>query len=193
MTKNAKPKIVFTDKQTTDFIKKLIEEQKNNKTSGKYLFHSPINPNVPIHKNSVNKWFKNLSIKATGRHIKPYFLRHKKATTLYKLAKNNKIAESTALRLMGHSRSLMERYDHTPTDEEIEILKSQAFVTELSPEKKHEIEVKLDKVIKENESIIKENKIQKKMLIFLGKDKIKNMGVKGKEEWKRLEMSIKKD
>lgn len=149
MTKTGGTKFVFMDTQTTDFIKKLIEEQKNTNSLGKYLFHSPTDKDKPIHKNSVNKWFKELSIRATGRHFKPGFLRKKKATQLYNLAKNNVIAENTALKLMGHSRSMMKTYDKTPPEKEIKILKQQAFKTEISEGKKHELEEKIEKLKKD--------------------------------------------
>ncbi len=162
MTKVGEPKFVFTDIQTTKHIKKLIEEQKNSNQFGEYLFHSPINNDKPIHKNSVNKWFKNLSIKATGRHLNPYLLRKKKATELYNLSKNNIISEHTALKLMGHSRSMMSRYDKTPKDEEIKILKRQAFNLEISPEKKHKLELEIEQLKKQmkewSKSIEEQNK-----------------------------------
>lgn len=144
MTKTGKEKVVFTDKQTTDHIKKLIEEKKNTKTLGKYLFSSPLNQDEPISKNSVNKWFKLLSLKATGKAYYPYLLRHKKATELYRLAKENVISKDVALNLMGHSKEMSERYTHLPRAKEIEILKAQAFNIEISPDKKHELETALE-------------------------------------------------
>jgi len=146
MTKTGNTKYVFTNKQTTDFIKKLQEEHKNKNTYGKYLFCSPINYNNPISKNSVNKWFNKLSQKATGRIIKPYWLRHKKATLLYGLSDSNVISENTAIKTLGHSRSMKERYVHRPKEQEIEILKKQVFKTEISQEEKNKLE-KLEKEI----------------------------------------------
>lgn len=155
MTKTGKEKVVFTDKQTTFWIKKLIKE-----TKGKYLFHAKNDINKPISRSITNYWFKNLSFKATGKYFIPYSLRHKKATQLYILAKNNKIAESTALRLMGHSKSQMNNYDHTPKEEDIKILKEQAFNIEVSPEKKHELEIKIELLTKRLDKIESERKIE---------------------------------
>jgi len=50
MTKTGKKKFVFADKQTTDYIKKLIEELKNTGRLGKYLFPSPKDISNPISK-----------------------------------------------------------------------------------------------------------------------------------------------
>jgi len=149
MTKIGKTKIVFADKETTFWINKLIKEYQTMGKIGKYLFPSRNNANIPISKDIVNKWFRKLAFEATGKHLIPYSLRHKKATELYKLAKNNKIAESTALKLMGHSKSQMGNYDHTPKEEDIRILKEQAFNIDVSPEKRHELELQIDQLKKE--------------------------------------------
>lgn len=153
-TKTGKDKIVFADPQAAFYIKKQIEELKALSRLGKYLFPAPKNINNPISKSIVNYWFKLLSKKATGRYLKPYTLRYKKAKTLYNLAKNNKISEHAALSLMGHSRSMMKVYDTTPKNEEIEILKQQAFNIDISPEKKHELELKIEEQDKKFDRII---------------------------------------
>jgi len=145
MTKTGKKKYNFVDSKASDYIKKLQEEQKNKGDLGKYLFPAPKNINDPIHKNTVNKWFKTLSKKATGKEYYPYILRHKKATQLYTLAFEKKISESVASQLMGHSASMSKTYVHRPDKQTIEILKQQAFNTEISEEKKHELEERIDK------------------------------------------------
>lgn len=161
MSKNGNDKVVFCDKQATDYIKKLIQEQKNNKSLGKYLFHSKTDVNKPIHKNSVCKWFSELSLKATGKQFIPYSLRHKKATELYKLAKENKISEFTALRLLGHHKSMMNTYDKTPKEEEVKILKEQAFNMDISEEKKHELEKEIERLREEFTRKIEEIEIKR--------------------------------
>lgn len=167
MTKVNKTKFNFLSVQTTDYIKKLQEEQKNEKMFGRYLFHSPNKPDNPISKNAVDGWFKKLSFKAIGKYYTPYSLRHYGATKLYNLAKRNLIAESTALKLLGHSKSMMGTYDHTATEEEIEILKEQNFNMDISPEKKHELQIKYEEIKKEIEQM-KKDKIETD-------EKIKNM------------------
>lgn len=161
MSKTNKTKYNFLSIQTTDYIKKFQEEQKNEGIFGKYLFHSPNNSNKPISKNAVDNWFKKLSLKATGKSYTPYCLRHFGATKLYNLAKRNIIPESTALKLLGHSKSMMETYDHTATEEEVEILKEQVFNLEISPERKHKLEEEMaliKKEVKELKEIIKKIK-----------------------------------
>lgn len=155
MTKTGKKKYNFLDNQTSEYIKKLQEEQKNGGTFGKYLFPAPKNINAPIHKNTINKWFRILSKKATGREYYPYILRHKKATQLYTLAFEKKISESVAAQLMGHAVSMSKTYVHRPDKQTIEILKKQAFNTEISEEK----ELKIEKEVKEIKKEIAELRI----------------------------------
>lgn len=141
-------KTVFTNKQTTDFIKKLIEELKNTDRYKKYLFPSPKDLDQPIHKNTINKWFRNLSFKSTGKHYTNYSLRHKKSKMLYELADKNIISENTALKLLGHGRSQKERYVNRPKEEDIKILKEQAFNTEISDDEKNELRIEINKLRK---------------------------------------------
>ncbi len=149
MTKTGKSKYVFPDKQTTDHIKKLIEELKNTGRIGKYLFPSISDSDKPIPKNTINKWFKNLSKKATGRFLKPYWLRHKHATKLYDMAMNNIISKDVATKLLGHSKDMSERYIHRPKEKEIAILKDQAFNTEISEKQKNEYLQRIDTLEKQ--------------------------------------------
>lgn len=185
MTKTGKDKVVFTDKQTTDFIKKLIQEYENTKTLGKYLFPSPTDIEKPVDKNSVNRWFRNLSFKATGKHYKNYALRHRKAKKLYDLADRNIISENTALKLLGHSRSQKETYVNRAKEEDIIILKKQAFNTEISEERKNELEKRIqlqDAAIKRISNLAEKQKgINKEMVHML-----LNKGDKGDEMLKKL-------
>ena len=145
-TKTGKKKFVFLNARLTEDIKSFQQQQKHKDNYGKFLFHSPINGDTPIHKNSVNKWFKELSIKATGKHFKPYGLRHKKATQLYRLANENKISEDAVLKLMGHGKSIKDKYIHIKEEDRIKILKSQAFREKVKTKEEIRLEKKVDKL-----------------------------------------------
>lgn len=167
MTKNGKKKFNILNKQAADYIKKLQEEQKNTGTFGKYLFNSAINSNEPITKNPVNEWFRNISKKATGRILTPYMWRHRKAGYLYGLATENKISLDAAAKLMGHGKDMASSYVHRPDNQTIEMLKSQLknIDTEISPERKHELEEKIENQDKEIENLKKQMQFITKQLV----------------------------
>jgi len=184
MTKTGKTKIVFTDKQTTDYIKKLIEELKNLNRYKKYLFPAPKDINKPIHKNTINKWFRSLSFRATGKYYKNYSLRHRKSKMLYELSDKNIISENTALKLLGHGRSQKERYVNRAKEEDIKILKEQAFNTEVSPEKKAELEQKLENYKKELDRV-------KKLVLALQQAQLGHPNLSSSQKKKIQELGIK--
>jgi integrase len=158
MTKTGKKKFVFCDTETAELIKKIQEEQKNTGDNGKYLFHSPKDGKKPISKNQVCFWFRKLTLKAIGRKCIPYQLRHRRATILYKLSKENKISKDTCMELLGHGRDMSEKYTHITDAERKKILKEQAFRLEMPEEKKHELENKIEILEKQLKSFEKENK-----------------------------------
>lgn len=158
MTKNGKKKYNILNLQAANYIKKLQQEQKNIGTYGKYLFNSPENKDIPIHKNMVNFWYRNITKKATGRTITPYTWRHRKATHLYSLATENKISMDAAAQLMGHNSNMAITYVHRPDEKTIEILKQQLknINEEISPEKKHILEEQIEKLTSKIDKIEKE-------------------------------------
>lgn len=139
-TKTKKARPIFV-KAATFYLAKLKEEQENLKEKGIYVFHSKKDINLPIDKHSVSMWFRNLTQKALGRKAWCYLLRHSRATELYRLAKQGKIAKDTALEFMGHSADMSEVYSHFDKKEIKEMLKNQVYKLEDMPEeKKHELE-----------------------------------------------------
>jgi len=66
--------------------------------------------NQPVQKSTVNMWFSRLTEKTLGEKKWNYLLRHTRATELYKLAKENKIAKDTAIKFMGHSEDMSATY-----------------------------------------------------------------------------------
>ena len=153
MTKVDRTKIVFLDKTTTSYIKRLQDKLKGERRFEKYLFPSKYKSmkGDPISRANVCDRIGDLSEKAIGHRITPHKFRHRKSTELYGLVKNNKISESTALALLGHGKSMMSTYDHTPKDEEIAILKKQAFNPEMPKDERDE----LLKRIEGNEKMMK--------------------------------------
>lgn len=146
MSKNDKKKIVFLDATTTSYVKRLQEKLKKQDRLGKYLFPSKYKSmnGEPISRANVCDRIKELSKKATGRELTIHKFRHLKSTYLYGLVKNNKISESTALSLLGHGKSMMSTYDHTPKDEEIAILKEQAFNPEITEDERNILQKRID-------------------------------------------------
>jgi len=195
MTKIGKKKIVFVDSETAKLIKQLQEEQKNIGRFGKYLFHSPKNTEQPISKNQVCFWFGNLTLKAINKRCIPYMLRHRRASILYKLAKENKISKDTAIDLMGHSKDMSERYTHISDAERKKILKEQAFRLELPEEKKHELEIKIKNLTDRIEQLEENRKLSKKAINLQNQILLKTiLQIKGlkQEERKKAEELIQR-
>lgn len=145
MTKVERTKYVFPDVNTTTYIKKLQEELKNKDKFGKYLFPSIYKKDgTPMTKSNVCDRIGDLSERAIGRRISPHKFRHLKATNLYRLVKENKISENTALALLGHGKSMMATYDHMPEEEELAILKKQSFNPEMPKKEKDKMQKEID-------------------------------------------------
>jgi len=145
-TKKARVGII---KEATYYLKKLREEQENNKDLGIYVFHGigEETKKKPIDKGAVSKWMRKLSQKALGREIWCYLLRHSRATELYRLAREGRISKDTAIQFMGHSEDMSSVYTHLDQKEVKKMMKNQIYKLEdLPPEKKHELEIRLEKV-----------------------------------------------
>lgn len=152
-TKTKKARTIFV-KDATFYLKKLKEEQENLKEKGIYVFHSRSDINKPVIKTTISMWFRAITKKALGREGWAYLLRHSRATELYRLAKQGKIAKDTAIEFMGHSDDMSKVYQHFDSKEIKEMLKSQVYKTEdLPPEKRHELEEAVEKLKGENEKL----------------------------------------
>ena len=160
MTKNNKPKLLLFDKVTTGYIKRLQDKLKEEDKFWKYLFPSKYKnmKGEPMTRSNVCDRIGELSQKAIGRRITPHKFRHRKATEYYKLVQEGKISESTALKLMGHGKSMMSTYNHTPKDEELAILKKQAFNPEMPKDERDMLMKRLDDLEKSNKDIREQNK-----------------------------------
>jgi len=146
-TKTKKARTVFI-KEATFYLQKLKEEQHNQGVKSIYVFPSK-EPNVPVSKNAVSMWFRELSQKALGRQGWNYLLRHSRATELYRLADENKISKETAIKFMGHSKDMSYTYTHLDKLEIKNMLKNQVYKVEDLPEvKKHELEKTIEELRK---------------------------------------------
>jgi len=139
-SKTKKSRTIFV-KDATFYLMKLQTEQENMKQKGLYIFHAKKDTNKPITKSAVAMWFRTITKKALGRQGWNYLLRHSRATELYRLAKQGKIAKDTAIEFMGHSEDMSKVYSHFDKKEIKEMLKNQVYKLEdLPEEKKHELE-----------------------------------------------------
>ena len=152
-SKTKKSRTIFV-KEATFYLKKLQTEQENLKQKGLYVFHAKRDINKPITKSAVAMWFRMITKKAIGRQGWNYLLRHSRATELYRLAKQGKIAKDTATEFMGHSDDMSKVYSHFDKKEIKDMLKNQVYkLEELPEEKKHELEKEISELRKENKRI----------------------------------------
>lgn len=157
-TKTSRARTVFV-KESTFYLKQLQDEQHKLGVKSVYVFPSPVDPNRPLSKSGVSEWLRELSQRALGREIFPYILRHSRATELYRLAKENKIAKDTAIEFMGHSEDMSDVYTHLDKETTKQIISKQVYMLEdLPPERKHELELKIEKL----------EDVQGKMMKFIG-------------------------
>ena len=162
-TKTDKARTIFV-KEATYYLRKLKEEQENLGIKGIYVFHTKRDLNKPIDKGTVSIWARALA-KKSGKYFWSYLLRHSRATELYTLADENKIAENTASQFMGHSKSMKETYLHLDKNKVKNMLKDQVYkLEELPPEQKKEFERRLEEQNKELENIKKQQSEQQKEL-----------------------------
>lgn len=160
-TKTGKARTVFV-KEATFYLKKLKEEQENLNQKSIYVFPAKTDLHISCKKATVNCWFGNLSQRVFGKRFWPYQLRHCRATELYTLADEGKIAEATASRFMGHAKNMKDVYLHLNSDKIKKMLKDQIYnLEELPPEKKHELEEGLEKLEEENRKLEKSMEILK--------------------------------
>jgi integrase len=188
-TKTKKARPVFV-KEATFYLKKLKEEQENLEKKGVYVFNSRKDINQPVCKTNVSVWFRELTKRTLGRVGWNYLLRHSRATELYKLARENKIARDTATQFMGHSKDMSYIYEHLDKSKIKEMLKNQVYnLEDLPPETKAELEKEVDdlqeqvKSLKDTDHLFAE-KMAKFLEVFKSNPKLAKEAakvMKGKE------------
>lgn len=174
-TKTHKARTIYV-KEATKFLKQLQNEQRNSNELGIYVFHSRKDNknlmgdknfiNKPIQKNSVNKWFSKLSQRVLGRKGWNYLLRHSRSSELYNLSKLNKISKDVVIEFMGHSEDMSGTYTHISPEKIKEMLKSQIYNVDNTPqEEKNKIELELAGIKEENSIMNKKIDMLEKLLV----------------------------
>jgi len=154
-TKTSKARSVYIN-QAAFFLKKLKDERKDK--NNPLVFPSDRNPNVPISKGVLSLWLTQISEKTLGRKVFPYLLRHSRATELYT---NANIPDKIAQKFLGHNKSMGEVYTHLSNKDVKEAVGKTIYKFEdLLPEKKHELEKKVDRlteIIKQDNKELRES------------------------------------
>lgn len=105
-----------------------------------YVFPSPTDKNKPVGKQNINLKVSYLSKKVLGRKIHSYVIRHSRANEVYQ-----NVPEKIGAKFMGHSAKMGDFYTHLSSKNIKEaMLKSVYNLEELPPEKKTELEKKME-------------------------------------------------
>jgi len=174
---NSKEREIPLSKGATYFLMELKKQQKSLGISSRWIFPSPRDPTKHISK-AVNLWFKRLSKKVIGREVVNYNLRHRKATELKSLIKNNKMSMDNATEFMGHSeKQFNNTYSHMDKKEIVKIMQEQIYgVKSLPDDKKHKLEREVEKLKEKGERQNKEMTIIKETLKGLPLDLLRKLG-----------------
>ncbi len=144
--------------QAVFFLNELKKAQQEQGIKSLYVFPAKHKLNMPISSGMVNKWFSRLTKKVLGKAKTNYLLRHSKGESFHVLVRDNKMSKENATQMMGHSEKMFDKtYSHTDKKLLKETLKKQVLdIDYISPEKKSELEKKVEELIKENIEIKKE-------------------------------------
>lgn len=138
-----------TRKSRTGFIKDSVVSLKKLKVwaNGKptdWVFPNPSNPKEHYPKSTFYYWFKQIVKGAEiDREMFPYLARHTKAHELYK-----KLPSVLASKAMGHKIDMSKVYAHIDSDDIKEELSKLYQIEEMSKEKKQELEMKFEILLK---------------------------------------------
>lgn len=155
-------------KEATYFLRELKKDQERTGINSKWVFPSSQDISEHISK-QVNKWFKRLVKRVLNKDRYNYLLRHSRGTELQRLIKNNQTNISNATEFLGHSEKMFNKvYSHMDNKEKIELMKKQFYNFKyLPPEKKHELELKIDDLLKRQEKTEKKQEITQNLVIGL--------------------------
>ena len=135
-------------KNSTIHLKRWKEEYEYyDRKESDYIFPKAKHRNEPMTRTTLHLWLKRLCKRAgLNREIFPYLLRHTRLTEIYNLIKDPKVYEKIA----GHGQRMMEIYVHLSSKMvEDSVLTKVLKVEEPSPEVKHSLELKIEKLEKE--------------------------------------------
>ena len=152
------------EQQAIYFLNELKKEQNITNKKSLYVFPSKHDLNAPISSATTNMWFRRLTKKVLGRSVTNYLLRHSKGEELHKLVREGKLSKENATLMMGHSEKMFDKtYSHTNKRELLKLLKKQVLnVDYIAPEKKHELELKIEEMQKQLQEEIEERKRETK-------------------------------
>jgi len=140
-TKTSKARSVYV-KEATFYLKKLKES-----SDCPLVFPSVKDHTKPLDKGVVANWLKRLSLKALDRPVTPYLLRHTRATELYT---NANIPDKIVQKFLGHSKSMSDVYTHMSNEDVKESMGNSVYnIDDMPREKKHELELKVERMEKQ--------------------------------------------
>lgn len=164
-TKTSKARCVYV-KEATFWLKRLKEESISD-----LVFPSVNDKNKPMGKEYPAMWLKRISLKVLGRQVYPYILRHSRATELYT---NADIPDKTAQKFLGHSKSMGDVYTHLSNKDVKDAMSKTIYKQKqiLTPQKKHALELTVEKQGKQIEILVKHiSDVNKKLKIISEKQK----------------------
>jgi integrase len=137
--KNKRSFIKFVPENVSFYLKKLQDN------GSEYVFYNP-KKKKPIGVKGAYWKLGILSKEVLGKKINLYLLRHSIATIIYN---KDYIKDDDIARQMGHSKSMKGKYVHNNIDRLKETARK-IYINpeELPPEKKHELEMKVEKLTK---------------------------------------------
>lgn len=158
-------------KTSGKFLENLKKEQGKREIKTKWVFPSPQDPTKPISK-SVNLWFNNLCKKVLGRPANNYLLRHSKGTQLQEKVRKGELSKDNAVEFMRHSQKMFDKvYSHMDKEDIKQLMKKQIYNTkELTKEKKHELELKLEQQQKIIDQLWKDKKSTGELIVKLANE-----------------------
>ncbi|PHS12928.1 MAG: hypothetical protein COA78_07810 [Blastopirellula sp.] len=111
------------------------------------VFPALRDPSSPVGKDVVSKWLKGLTLKALGRSVTPYIVRHSRATELYL---DPKVPDKIAQKILGHSSSMSDVYTHMSDEDVLDVCCDTIYQFDNLPaEKKNAYEERIRKLEQE--------------------------------------------
>lgn len=118
------------------------EYQFPNRSDNDLVFPSQHDSKKPMGNGVLSEMFKRLSKEAKIRHIFPYLMRHTRICELQK-----RLPEKIASKFAGHSVETSELYNHILDEDVEETMLREIYATkEISAEKKHHLELEIEKL-----------------------------------------------
>jgi len=163
-----KERIAFPLTQAIYFLDELKKSSKSP-----YVFPSLRTNNDYISSSAVTNWFGRLTTKVLGKGKVNYHLRHAGGERAHILVREGKLSKENAIMMMGHSEQMFDKtYSHADKEEMKKLIKKQVLNIEyLPPEKKHELEKRMEEterkykiIAKKNDEMAKEMKIMGELL-----------------------------